>query len=366
MSRRHGSRPRDRRATSEVETGASREVGGGAAGPGDARVHDRTIIDYVRVTHDDGTPLLPFLRGPTEKLKTGVGMYPLAHRDGYGTILAEGGPSPRPFMLQLSGKPLASWRAERRECDLIFELAKAGVHCTRIDLARDTSGEWTPYRLRAFLDADRYVSPWRAEPLYIQRKRGPLTVELGSRFSDVMLRCYDKRGERLAAGKPCPFPRLSRFELEIKGKLAPRAFEKLATLRPIVDVTTGEERWPIEGFHAAWLASRLKLTGASVDREGKNQKRALVHPSWARFLSASNGSVLDPAADERSAAQIAWEHGKWVKRLGASLTTIEAIVGPEGIATLVEGGTLKLSAKHRMLIEKRAETQPALRGVLGL
>jgi hypothetical protein len=293
-------------------------------------------------------------------------MYPFAERDGYGTVLAAGGPEPRPFMLQLSGKPLASWRAEHSERELIVRLAEAGVHCTRLDLARDTTSRWTPYRLRTFLDAERYVTPWRAPPLYTQTKGGPLTVQLGSRVSDVMLRCYDKRGERLAKGEPCPFARLSRWELEIKGNLAPRAFEQLAALRPILDEATGEERWPIERFHAAWLSPRLNLTVDPVDRKGKNQSRAKRHPSWARFLTASNGSILCPAADERSAAQIAGEYGVWIARLGASLNTLEAIVGAEGVAKIIEAGTLKLSAKHRMLIEKLAETQPALRAVLGL
>lgn len=329
-------------------------------------VHDRTHIDYLRVTHDDGRPLRDILRGPTEKLKGGLGVYPLAERDGHGAVYASGGPEPRPFMLQLSGKPLAEWRAQAQDRDLIFQLAFDGVHCTRIDLARDTSGDWTPYRLREFLDADRYVTPWRAPPVYTQQRNGPLTVQVGSRTSDVMLRCYDKRGEMLAKGELCMLPRLSRWELEIKGDLAPRAFEQLSTVMPKRDEATGEDHWPLERLHAAWLRPRLKLTAESVDRRGKNQSRARADLDWLEFLSVSNGAVLLPGADERDPAQVAADFARWVKGLAATLATAAEIAGRDAIAALIEQGRERLSAKQRMLIEHVAETRPAVRSVLSL
>jgi hypothetical protein len=332
--------------------------------PNGAPVHDRTHIDYLRVTHDDGGPLRDILRGPTEKLQGGVGMYPFAERDGHGAVYAAGGPEPRPFMLQLSGKPLAAWRAENQDRDLIFQLAFDGVHCTRIDLARDTSGDWTPYRLREYLDAERYVTPWRAPPLYTQQKDGPLTVQLGSRASDVMLRCYDKRGEMLAKREPCAFPRLSRWELEIKGNLGPRAFEQLSMTMATRDETTGEERWPLERLHAAWLRPRLKLTTDPVDRDGKNQSRARACPEWLDFLSVSNGAVLLPGADERSPARVAEDFAHWFKGLAASLATAVEVAGFDEVLKLVRRGRERLSAKQRMLIERIAETRPAVRGVL--
>jgi len=331
-----------------------------------ALVHDRTHIDWLTVTHDDGRPLRQILRGPTEKLKGGRGVYPHAERDGHGAVYAAGGPEPRPFMLQLSGKPLAEWRAENEDRDLIFQLAFDGVHCTRIDLARDTSGDWTPYRLREFLNSERYVTPWRAPPLYTQQKDGPLTVQLGSRTSDVMLRCYDKRGEMHSRREACAFPRLSRWELEIKGDLAPRAFEQLSMTMTTRDESTGEERWPLERLHAAWLHPRLKLTEKPVDKGGKNQSRARACVEWLEFLAVSSGAVLLPGADERSPAQVAADFARWVKGLAATLATLVEIGGLDVVAKLIEEGTAKLSAKQRMLIERIAETRPAVRGVLGL
>jgi hypothetical protein len=331
-----------------------------------ALVHDRTHIDYLRVTHDNGRPLRDILRGPTEKLKGGLGVYPHAERDGHGAVYAAGGPEPRPFMLQLSGKPLAEWRAQAQDRDLIFQLAFDGVHCTRIDLARDTTGDWTPYRLREFLDAERHVTPWRSPPLYTQQKGGPLTVQLGSRTSDVMLRCYDKRGEMLAKREACAFSRLSRWELEIKGDLAPRAFEQLSMVPAERDETTGEERWPLERLHAAWLRPRLKLTSEPVNRSGNNQSRARVHPEWSEFLSVANRAVLLPGADERSPAQVAADFARWLKGLGASLATAVEIAGQDAVLALIEQGKTHLSAKQRMLIEHVAETRRAVRTVLGL
>ena len=329
-------------------------------------VHDRTHIDYLTVTHDKGEPLRAILRGPTEKLKIGRGVYPQAERDGHGAVYAAGGPEPRPFMLQLSGKPLAEWRAEARDRDLIFQLAFDGVHCTRLDLARDTTGDWTPYRLREFLDAERYVTPWRAPPVYTQQKGGPLTVQVGSRTSDVMLRCYDKRGEMLAKGEACAFPRLSRWELEIKGDLAPRAFEQLSMVMDQLDETSGEFHWPLERLHASWLGPRLKLTVEPVDRNGKNQSRARAHPEWLDFLAVANGAVLLPGADERSPAQVAADFARWFKGLAASLATAVDIAGRDAVFALIERGKEQLSAKQRMLIEHMAETGPAVRGVLDM
>jgi hypothetical protein len=75
-------------------------------------VHDRTHLDWLTVTHDKGEPLRAILRGPTEKLKSARGVYPHAERDGHCAVHASGGPEPRPFMLQLSGRPLAEWRAD--------------------------------------------------------------------------------------------------------------------------------------------------------------------------------------------------------------------------------------------------------------
>lgn len=327
-------------------------------------VHDATHIDYLRVTHDRGEPLRAILRGPTERIKGGIPMFPHAERDGHGTVYAAGGQEPRPFMLQLSGKPLAEWRAANDERDLVARLVAVGVHCTRIDLARDTSGEWTPYRLREFLDAERYVTTWRAAPVYTQTKDGPLTVQLGSRTSDVMLRCYDKRGERLANGEPCEFARLSRWELEIKGDLAARAFEQLTALPRTHDNETGEERWPLERLHAAWLRQRLRLTTSPVDREGKNQSRAELDANWLAFLAPSNGAVLVAGADERPPAQVAAEFARWFKGLAPSIATAADIAGPGILEWLVATGRRRLSAKQRMLIEHLAETRPAVRAVL--
>jgi hypothetical protein len=330
------------------------------------RDHDSTHIDYLRVTHDRGEPLRAVLRGPTELLRGGLSMFPHVERDGHGALYAAGGPEPRPFMLQLSGKPLAEWRAQAQDRDLIFQLAFDGVHCTRLDLARDTTGEWTPYRLRKFLDAERYVTAWRAAPVYTQQKGGPLTVQVGSRTSDVMLRCYDKRGEMLAKGEACAFPRLSRWELEIKGDLAPRAFEQLSTVMPSRDETTGEERWPLEKLHAAWLRPRLKLTTDPVDRRGKNQSRATADPAWVEFLSVSNSAVLQPGADERSPAFVAADYALWLRGLAASLAAAVEIAGADVVTALVDRGRQRLSAKHQMLIRHVAETRSAVRTVLGL
>lgn len=97
-------------------------VCGGAAVSVRVREHDRTLIDWITVTHDTRRHLTWCLRGPVERLPTGLNCYRTAVRDGHGTVVAADGPQPRPFMLRMSGKALQAWRAERSIRDLVRHL----------------------------------------------------------------------------------------------------------------------------------------------------------------------------------------------------------------------------------------------------
>jgi len=324
--------------------------------------HDRTKIDWLTITHGNGPHLTTCLRGPAEKLPKGINTYHHAVRDGHGVIVARDGPEPRPFMLIMSGKPLDAWRAERSVRDLVIHLASQPVHCTRIDLARDTTGPWTPYRLQELIESNRYVSRWKKVRYISGKGHAGLTVELGSRKSDVMLRCYDKKAEMEAAGKPCPFDRLSRWELEFKGSLATMVFQQVADLAPVLDIETGEEEWPLVIPHATLLGSRLRLTVDPVDRDGKNQSDAVVLPEWAAFLADAANSVLAPGLDQRSPAQQAYETAAWARRSFApTLAVLEAVGGRDLIDALIDRGRDRLSAKGRLIIERASETLPAVR-----
>ena len=268
-------------------------------------IHDRTHLDWLTVTHDDGFALRSMLRGPTEVLGHGYSTYRRVEQDGYSTKYCSMGPDPRSHMLIMSGKALAAWRAQDDDQGVIFRLAFDGVHCTRLDLARNTAGPWTPYRLRERLEQDRFTSTWRNVTYICSKGGNALTVQLGSRQSAAILRVYDKKAETTAKGEACPFDRLSRWELEIKGDLAPVALRQISTLDSIDNELTGELRWPVERVHAAWLGQRLTLTSQPVDRANRNQARADTDPEWSSFLGIREDLKLVPDMDERGPRALA-------------------------------------------------------------
>lgn len=330
------------------------------SGPNFEPVHDRTHIDWLTLTHTDRGPLSDFLEGPTEELPRGFNVYPKAVRDGYGAMLAWDGPAERSALLMMPGKALAQWRARHEDVDLVFRLAFDGVHCTRIDLARDTAGDWTPYRLRDFVEAERFVSQFRGFSYHCGQGGEALTVSCGSRSSEVFLRVYDKRAEMESRGEPCPFPRLSRWEFELKGERASKMFRQLMDLSSCEDANTGEWLWPLGEVHAGLLRSRLVLTRDPVDRENKNHQRAEADPEWLSFLAKSRPCVLAPDIDERSAADMAKDMARWVRSSLASAVHVAfKLGGSAGIKELIRYGGEKLSAKHKMLLAHAGDTRPA-------
>jgi hypothetical protein len=330
-----------------------------------ARIFDRTHIDYLRVTTDEHVRVLRrALRGPIEIKANGLPHYSIVERDGYGTVLASGGPEGGRVMLQMSGEPLACWRAEKTERELVELLALPGIRCTRIDIARDTAGEWTPYRLREFLEAERYVSTWRRRPLYTHEQGGGLTVQMGARESDIMLRVYDKRAELLDAGKACDQDPFSRWELEVKGPLAKEAFGRVVALA--WDRSEDDPASMALGMlHAAWLSERLRLTVEPVHREAKEQSRSKTDASWTEFLLPADGSTLCSGGDARTRAEQAAEFAAWfLTNCAASLVTFLEMAGRDELESIIGVGQKRLSAKHRMLVDHAAETGPAVAEVL--
>ena len=94
--------------------------------------HDRTLVDWMTVTHEDGDVLQACLRGPVEAMPHGMYSYRSACRDGHGTVFAWNGPKPRPFMLILSGSALEAWRVDHPVHELVHRFSRARVHCTRL------------------------------------------------------------------------------------------------------------------------------------------------------------------------------------------------------------------------------------------
>jgi len=333
--------------------------GAGAAGAGIE--HDSTHLDWITATHPDRGALWELLRPPVSARRCGVGHYRESWEDGYGALFAEGGPEPRPFMLRMAGKALDAWRADHTDRELVYHLAFNGAHCTRLDLARDTSGIWTPARLWSYITSRRRVSSWLDFKAEHDADGRVLVVRCGSRSSDAFLRVYDKRKEMESRGVACPFERLTRWEFEIKGDLAPVAFEQLSRAVPSVDPTTGAESWAMRSLHASWLSKRLRLTTRPVDHENKNQSKAAIDPMWAAFVATTSDAVLAPELESRDVEHQAEDFGGWLLRqVSGAIACAVAVGGREYLDDLARLGRDRMSAKHRMFVERKDEARRGL------
>ncbi len=324
-------------------------------------VHDRTLIDWITVTHENERDLRELLRGPVERRKVGLLNYPTSYQDGHGTILACGGPEPRPFMLRMTGKALEAWRAHAPDRDLLYHLAFNGAHCTRIDIARDTTGPWTSTRLWQLLEESRYLSSWRSFDQRSGLGGAARTVYCGSRQSETYLRVYDKKAEMEKGREVCPFDRLTRWEFEFKGDRALVVFDRLSCLMAETDETTGEVTWGLRELHASALAKQLTITTDPVDRDNKNQGRSEPLPRWLAFLAEHDETILAPGIDERPVRQQAHETGVWLrKQVASALAMASDVAGPDWISSLVERGRGATSAKHALFRETRDDARTGL------
>jgi len=323
--------------------------------------HDRTLIDWLTITHDDRAHLAQFLRGPRELRRSGIITYRTSYEDGHGAILGINGPEPRPFLLQMSGKPLASWRDENTQHELVSLLTEEEVRCTRLDLARDTTGPMTPYLLQEFIESDRTISKAEKPTYHHGKGNSGLTVYLGSPKSAFRLRCYDKKAEMASRDEECPFDRLSRWEIQLRGDLASSALFQLARVPLELDEETGVEEWAVRPLHAAWLGQRLRLTVDPVDREGKNHSRAETHPMWAEFLSGAADDILVGAIDERSIAdQLVRLVEAFRRTASGNLALIHYLGGAEAVQSIIDEGRGRPSAKRDLIRSHADELRPIL------
>ena len=323
--------------------------------------HDRTLIDWLTITHGDRAHLGQFLRGRRDLRRTGIITYRTSYEDGHGGILGINGPEPRPFLLQMSGKPLASWREEFTQHDLVSALTQQDVRCTRIDLARDTTGPMTPYLIQEFIESDRTIATARKPTYHHGKGNSGLTVYLGSPKSGCRIRWYDKKVEMESRDEACPFDRLSRCEIQLRGDLAEIALFRLANVPLELDEETGVEEWPIRSLHSAWLGKRLRLTVDPVDRDAKNHSRAVTHPMWSEFLSGAADDILVGAIDERSVEdQLARLVEAFRRMASGNLALIFDVGGPEAVQSLIDEGRGRPSAKRDLIRSQADALRPTL------
>lgn len=259
--------------------------------------------------HVDWLTLVSVKRGPLRKMLVGavtegkaMGFYKETWRDEHGSVFGQGGPAEAPFMLQMTGDPLAMRRKDGR-C-LLTDLVKLhaddpDARATRVDLCRDTSQ--TAWQIPALLNLMAQGRVWtRAKTDAQHYQTGdeiPVTtgVKFGGASSDWVLTVYDKRKERLdAAAKSGDAERLAdaqamdattRWECRLRGDLARRAFEGLCRPRGpdgCAMLSTDEaavacDLWWTFGHKRFDVKDR-----APTESEIENNNRGRV-PRWQRF-----------------------------------------------------------------------------------
>lgn len=341
------------------ESSASARVG--TAGGG----HDDVHLDWATFSHDEQGDLYQLLHGERVNARPWW-PYKWCQADADGAKLLGQGPAPRPFLLDFRGEALRRRRAAGLDdCGTIAMAAFSGLTCTRLDLARDVTSNLTPAWLWKARQEGRTRSLWRRWKWIDEGGTGQM-VRCGGKESETALRVYDKRAELLAKGERCPFPRLTRWELVLRGDRAHAAFLALADVHKQLDEATGAISWPIHQPWCSWVSRLLTVTSEAVDRANKHQSRATAAPEWTAFLSATDGTRLSPDVRELSPQERAGRLARWfTSACGPTLYLMSKLVGWANVHTLAQRAASKLNSGHRSLLDlHRVEAQRGAREAL--
>jgi hypothetical protein len=327
--------------------------------------HDAVSTDWLTLTSAHRDDLAQLLHGETVAVRPWW-PYKWAEEDADGVRLLGGGPALRPYLIDFNGKSLRQRRAVG--LDDFGTVAMASFHdvtCTRLDLARDVTSDLTPLWLHAARNDGRTVSLWRRWKWIDEDGTGQM-VRCGGKESETALRVYDKRAELLKQGLPCSFPRLTRWELVLRGSRAQAGFHALGDVHRVTDETTGVVSWPIHRPWCAWVSRLLKVAAGPVDKRNKHHVRIDEHPAWAAFVSATDGTVLTTEASELSPQERAARMVRWFESACApTLFALAKSVGWVQIHAMAQRAQARLSAAHRNLLRDHLlEAQAGARGAL--
>jgi hypothetical protein len=343
-------------------------VSAGAESPADALTpeHDDIHLDWLTASHHDLEQLRQLTRGELRESRP-FWPYKWAEEDEDGVRIMGGGPLPRPYLLEIRGEAFRRRRAAGKDdIGTVAMAAFNGLHCTRLDVARDVTNELTPAWLRDAWDAGRYVSLWRRRKWTDEGHTGHM-LRLGGADSLFALRVYDKRAEMLERRESCPFSRLTRWELVLRGERAARALDQLSRVIVGADPETGEDLWPVHPLWCAWLSNSLTVTREPVDRRNKHQERAKAAPdsAWEKFVSVRDGSTLRPEAREVCVTDRAANFANWfASSCAPSLHVMAKLVGWKTIFRLAKAAGRRVGPTQRALLSELSEATRAAKDVI--
>ena len=228
-----------------------------------------------------------------------------------------------------------------------------GGHVTRVDVAwDDKEGALDLDVMEAAVNEGSFTSRWRGGHTWKGwgDKAGSQTLYFGSGKSDTMLRCYDKRAERLSKGHEVSEDHWLRVELQLRRKRADAAAE----------VFQGAKVDPRAVFRhlAGILRGYLEFKVPSVS--DSNKRRWEPAPWWVSFLGDVEKARLEVDAAVRTIGHVK----AWVSnQVAPSLALLEKWMGSEAAWSFLRAqavdGRARWGPRHRAILQATKQEQLA-------
>jgi hypothetical protein len=249
---------------------------------------------------------------------------------------------PTQAFVVLKGSPLGAHRSRGvGDGDLIEKAAAWRFVARRIDLAVDVRHERiTPRAIYALHTQGRTLTRLRKREDFItNHSDGGTCFRLFG--DDQLLRVYDKSAERERKGENLP-EGITRFELELCGDLACRAF---ADLLEIARAGTWQVRFP--RYVCELILSKFRPLAER--RPARNPQRAKTWPPIVEAFAASRGVPLGQATleQERSVLNRFAPQVNSAVNLARTLAKVAQAGGRESIERLLEIGVGRLTPQDR-------------------
>lgn len=236
---------------------------------------------------------------------------------------------------------------------LFNSLYSMGCTVTRIDLACDDySGDFTVDKMRSALRAGHYVGRNLDTQDFERRKistgqRLSNGLSIGSRSSEVYIRCYDKGLE--SKGKQL----CHRLEMELKGDTAHSAFVTLLSSLSSILLSNGEIRVPNVSLYSSVIAGMILSKIDLRDRNSNARVNRRVRLDWwASFMDkVSKIAIVQPIKHDSLDKTREW----FQRAIAPTLALLIESAGEDAcdwLEFVVKQGRERYSKRHLTLLRK--------------
>lgn len=234
-----------------------------------------------------------------------------------------------------------------------------GVHVTRLDLAfDDKDGLLDLPEMKQKLDKGEFIAKARRWDCHTSGDSdgagSGMTLNIGRRVSEMMIRCYDKFAEQSAKGQqPLDCQQWTRVELESKGDNAQ------ALAMALADVGASDAGRVAIGVLRNYLTFRDRS-------DDSNKSRWPVSQWWENFLCFCERFRLAVARKQPTLSQKeAWVRGQVSATLALLYKAAPSkALGRSLLNSIMEEGERKLRPKHHKLLDDERRSQETRQALL--